>query len=66
MSPLKNPSIEDAAIKISNLSIGTKRKTLVIDGNSLIYHIIAEYNLGATIAQNGAAYWKFEQVRVRK
>ncbi len=67
MNPMKNHFINDASIKIQDLAktaraSETKRARLVIDGNSLIYHIIVEYKLDICIARCGGTYWQFERV----
>jgi hypothetical protein len=48
---------------IANLAaVQAKSRTLVLDGNSFIYHIITECKLDICIARNGSAYWHFHKV----
>jgi len=55
-------TMANCAEKIDNLATQTTPRTgLAIDGNSLIYYLIAKYELAASILQNGGIYFKFER-----
>ncbi len=61
LNPIKNPNIKNCAQRIANLAT-TEKKGLIIDGNALVYHLIAEFNLGILIATNGGMYNRFEML----
>jgi hypothetical protein len=70
LNPAKNPGVATCAQKIADLASNGEvasllfRCCLVIDGNSLVYHLITEYDLASIIAAYGGPYARFEQVMI--